>query len=38
MGIASSVAGRCNLLLLFAISRGSGERNTIGLLVFILYF
>jgi hypothetical protein len=38
MGIAASVAGRCNLRLLIAISSGSGGRNSVGLLVFILYF
>ena len=35
MGIAASVAGRCNLRLQFAISRGFGGRNSLELLVFI---
>jgi len=38
MGIAASVAGRCNLRLQFTISSGFGGRNSVGLLVFILYF
>ena len=38
MGIAASVAGRCNLQLQFAISSGFGGRNSVGLLVVNLYF
>jgi hypothetical protein len=38
MGIAASVAGRCNLRLQFAISSSFGGRNSVGLLVVILYF
>jgi hypothetical protein len=38
MGIAASVAGRCNLRLQFAISSGFGGRISVGLLVVILYF
>ena len=38
MGIAASVAGRCNLRLKFSISSGFGGRNSVELLVFILYF
>ena len=38
MGITASVAGRCYHRLLFTISSGSGGRNAVGLLVFILYF
>ena len=38
MGIATSVAGRCNLRLQFAISSGFGGRISIDLLVVILYF
>jgi hypothetical protein len=38
MGIAASVAGRCNHRLQFAISSGFGGRNAAGLLVVILYF
>ena len=37
MGIATSVAGRCNLRLQFAISSGFGGWNAIGLLVVNLY-
>jgi hypothetical protein len=36
MGIASSVAGRCYHRLQLPISSGFGERNSYGLLVFIL--
>ncbi len=38
MGIAASVAGRCNLRLQFAISSGFGGRNSLGLLFFNFYF
>ena len=33
MGIAASVAGRCNLRMQFTISSGFGGRNSFGLLV-----
>ena len=38
MGFGVIGAGRCNLRLQFAISSGFGGRNSVGLLVFILYF
>ena len=38
MGIVASVAGGCNLRLQFTISSGFGGRNSVGFLVFILYF
>ena len=38
MGIAARVAGPCNLRLQFAISSGFGGRNSVELLVVIMYF